>query len=111
MSENQLQATIFQWAWNTYPQTRYCLWAVPNGGKRNKIEAQKLKATGTLAGVHDLHFIWKGIFYTFELKVGNNKLSSDQVKFKNAIESQGAKCFEIRTFIEFVKIFEKIISL
>lgn len=111
MTEDQLQSTIFEWVWNNYPQTRYCLWAVPNGGYRNKAEANKLKATGTLAGVHDLHFLWQGNFYTFELKVGNNKMTPDQIKFKNAIEKQFGKCFEIRTFVEFITIFEKIISL
>ena len=111
MTEDQLQATIFEWAWNNYPQTRYCLWAVPNGGLRDKHTAHKLKATGTLSGVHDLHFFWQGKFYTFELKVGKNKLTYNQEKFRDVIEHQGGKCYEIRTFVEFVSIFQNILSL
>lgn len=30
ISELQLQAKCFQWAWNTFPETRKCLWHVTN---------------------------------------------------------------------------------
>src|SRR4051812_48799971 len=77
-SEIQLQAKCFQWAWNTYPETRRCLAHVPNGSSRNKIEAVQLKASGVVAGVHDLFFYWKKQLYWFELKVDRNKQSAEQ---------------------------------
>lgn len=110
MTEDQLQEKCFQWAWNTYPQTRRLLWAVPNGGCRHLYEAQKFKATGVIAGVHDLHLLWNNQFTTFELKVKDNKLSEAQILYGCAIESQGGKWYEIRTFEEFKSIFSKLVG-
>jgi hypothetical protein len=108
--EDILQAKCYQWFHNNYPHLRKTLWAIPNGGSRNKYEAMKLKATGTVKGVHDLHFLHNSIFYTFELKVNENILSDDQIAFYLAIEKQGGKCFEIRKFEDFKNSIEKIIS-
>lgn len=110
MSEDQLQATCWQWAWNFYPITRRCLWAVPNGGSRNKAEACKFQATGVLPGVWDMHFFWKGNFYIFEFKVGTNTLSKPQEAWGKAMGDQGAIGWEIRTFESFKTIFEKILN-
>lgn len=108
-SEDQLQASCFQWAWNQYPQTRLCLAAVPNGGSRHRMEAAKLKATGVIAGVHDLFFYWNGQLYWFELKVGYNKQSKEQKEFGEAMKKQGAICYEIRSLEQFQQIFINII--
>lgn len=110
MTEDQLQSKIFQYVWNEYPNLRRKLWAVPNGGDRNKREAAKFKATGVISGVHDLHFIYKQKFYTFELKVANNKFSENQLLFQKAIEQEGAICFEIRSFEQFINVFKSIIQ-
>lgn len=110
MNEDQLQATCFQWAWNNYPHLRRTFWAVPNGGFRNKREASKLKATGVVKGVHDIHLLHDGQFFTFELKVGDNTLSTDQQEFQIAITKQGGICFEIRTEKEFKELFASIVD-
>lgn len=111
MTEDQLQAKCWQWAWNEYPMLRRILWAVPNGGARDIRVAAKLQATGVIPGPHDLHMIWNGTFYTFELKVGDNHMTTDtiittpsgyekkvfgQVEFGAAMYAQGGKWFEIR---------------
>lgn len=110
MTEDQLQSKCFQWTWNTHPETRYCLWAVPNGGDRRPYEAARLKATGVVSGVHDLHFLWKGKFYTFELKVGSNKLSPHQITFGCQVLLHGGEWYEIRDFETFQKTFLGIIG-
>jgi hypothetical protein len=110
ISEIQLQAKCFQWAWNTYPKTRKLLAHVPNGGSRNKIEATQLKASGVVEGVHDLFFYWKGQLYWFELKVGKNKQSPAQIEFGQAMQAQGAICHEVRTLEQFQDLFKSIIS-
>lgn len=109
-SELQLQAACFQWAFNTYPQTRKLLAHVPNGSSRNKIEAMQLKASGVVAGVHDLFFYWERQLYWFELKVGCNKQSPEQVAFGEAMKKQGAVCYEVRDEETFKQLFESIIN-
>ena len=110
MTEDQLQAQCFQWFWNTYPAHRRKLWAVPNGGSRGLKEATKFKATGVVAGVHDLHLYHDHQLYTFELKVGNNKLSPDQITWKVTMEREGAMCYEIRTFEAFQQAITAVID-
>jgi hypothetical protein len=110
MSEDQLQAACYQWFHNTYPEHRGKIWAVPNGGKRSPQQANLFKATGVVKGVHDLHFYHKKQLYTFELKVGNNKMSPDQVKWKVTMEREGAICYEIRDFETFKQAINAIIS-
>ena len=110
MTEIQLQAQCFQYAWNEHPETRRLLAHVPNGSSRNKIEAMQLKASGVLAGVHDLFFYWKGQLYWFELKVGSNRQSPEQVAFGEAMKAQGAVCYEVRSFEQFQSIFTQIIA-
>ena len=78
-SEDQLQAEFWQWAWNTYPQFRRQMWAVPNGSNRNPIEASRLKATGLLAGVWDLHCFNKNVYSIIEMKVPGNYLTVDRI--------------------------------
>lgn len=77
------QTALFCWAaLNTYkwPELAY-MFAIPNGGTRNKVEAGFLKAQGVRAGVPDVflpvarwgkHGLW------IELKVGNNLPSAYQ---------------------------------
>lgn len=109
MSEDQLQAKCYQWFHNTFPDLRGLLWAVPNGGTRNRIEATKLKATGLVKGVHDLHLFFQNQLYTFELKVGYNKQSPEQIAWGKQIEKQGGRTHEIRDFEDFKKTIELIL--
>ena len=110
MSEDKLQADFFKWVWNTYPQLRKLIWAVPNGGYRNKQEAIKLKATGTIAGVWDLHFFYKNQFYIIETKVGKNGLSPVQVEWRDLMIEQGAKAFIYYTLEEGQDIINQILK-
>lgn len=108
-THDRLQAECFQWLWNTYPETRYCCFAVINemkhAGNNRAFNVAKLKAVGMLPGVWDMLFYWKGVLYAFDIKVGKDKLSEKQVKFKEAIEKQGGICYEIRTFEQFKALF------
>lgn len=110
MSEDKLQSQCFQWFWNSFPDLRRTLWHVPNGGNRNAREGAKFKAMGVLSGVHDLHLIHNSKLYTFELKVGTNKLSDDQNKYWECVEKQGAKCYLITTFEDFKETIFHIIK-
>jgi hypothetical protein len=110
-SELQLQAACYQWAWNSYPHTRRCFFHIPNGGHRSKVEAAQFKASGVLAGVHDMPLYWKSQLYWFEFKVGRNSLTPAQLQFKTAMEAQGAICYEIRDLQTFQSTFKSIIHV
>lgn len=57
------------------------VYAIPNGGKRSKVEASIMKGEGVLAGMPDTHLpVAAGFCIGFwvEFKVGDNKPSKDQ---------------------------------
>lgn len=103
MTETQLQAKCFQWAHNTFPQIRGLLFAVPNGGTRNKIEAMTLKATGTTAGIPDMILIHP--LTAFEFKSDKGKLSPNQMKIIDMWRSKGIEVHIIKTVEQFKDIF------
>jgi hypothetical protein len=94
--ESAEQQALFQWVeYNTvkYPQLKL-LFAIPNGGKRDKREAARLKREGTRAGVPDVCLpIPKGNYCGLwvEMKSGKGKLSDNQKKWKEQLESWGHK--------------------
>lgn len=51
-SEHAEQVSLVQWFEVTYPALR--IFAIPNGGKRGKLEAMRLKQEGVRSGVPDL---------------------------------------------------------
>jgi hypothetical protein len=109
-SEDKIQSECFQWAWNERPETRRCLFAVPNGGKRDKREAMKLKATGVVSGIPDMIFIWENRSWAFELKTETGFLSTNQMSCIDALEKQGCGVFVIRSKEEFEKAINYIIN-
>jgi hypothetical protein len=110
MNELQLQAQCYQWAHNTYPQLRKLLFAVPNGGKRNKREAMNLKASGVVPGIPDMICVYKGVPVGIELKVGSNGPSDDQLEVHEKWDEHGMRVYVIWTFEEFKLIIKSIIS-
>lgn len=110
ISELQLQAKCWQWTWNTYPDTRRLLFHVPNGGTRNKAEASQLKASGVIAGIPDMPFIWGGKIYAFEFKVGRNGLSDVQKEVQRIWQENGVTWFTIYDQENFQSIFISIIT-
>lgn len=131
-SELQLQSECFLWTWNQLPQTRGCVWHVtnevkpfpedtfewgsqtviyPGESKKNlSIRIAKAKAAGLVPGVADLHFMWGGRLYVFELKVAYNKLSPEQERWRDAVVAQGAVFYLIRSAAEFKSLFLSIIN-
>lgn len=110
MTEYQLQAKCFQWAWNEYPETRKLLFHIPNGGFRNKIEASNLKSIGVVSGVADLCFIWNGEVSFFEIKSEKGKLSQNQEEWQMVAAFQGIFTYIIKDFDTFKSIFQKIVN-
>lgn len=56
--EHLEQVKLVNWVRKMYPVESEYMFAVPNGGARNPVVAQKLKAEGVVAGVPDLMLLW-----------------------------------------------------
>ena len=63
------------------------VFAIPNGGKRDKITAQKLKAEGVLSGVPDL-FIPEWRTWVEMKKVKDSYLSEEQKYMRDYLEDE-----------------------
>jgi hypothetical protein len=112
-SEHAHQVALFAWAatmFNVYPELRL-MFAIPNGGLRNKVTAANLKAEGVKSGVFDIFLPaprsrWNGLF--IELKVGNNKPTLEQIKFMNEIQDQGygaTVCWDWKKAAEVIQLY------
>ena len=111
-SEYAHQSAIFCWAQQNeakYPELKY-LFAIPNGGYRDKITAGKLKATGVKKGVPDIYLpIKRGIFggLWIELKKDKKALISDeQYEWIDKLRSQGYVALICVGWIEAVEVIE-----
>ena len=85
ITEEQLQAQCFIWFWNTFPGQRQMLYAV-NNNSVNRIEGNRHKSIGVVAGVADLTFVHMGGVTFIELKVGKNVQSAEQIMFQLKVE-------------------------
>ena len=88
-SETQIQQSFIQYL-DLCAHRDLVYWAVPNGGKRSKVEAARLKAEGVRAGVPDVHFMFRGKFYVIEIKKKKGRLSEDQKLFIPRLKDAGA---------------------
>lgn len=83
-TEAQEQTTLFQWAAYRRELELRSMFAIPNGGSRNPIEARHLKEQGVKAGVPDI-FVpcmrggYGGLFIEMKRQKGG-RLSEDQKK-------------------------------
>ena len=104
-SEHDIQKVCVDWFRLKYP--KYTIYAIPNGGERNKIVAAKLKAEGVLAGIPDLHIpIAKQGFHGLyiEMKAGKNKPSDNQITIMDKFRNEGFRCEVCWSLDEFMKV-------
>ncbi len=120
MSEHQEQVALFDWARRLegrHPQLGL-MFAIPNGGLRNKIVAAKLKREGVKAGVPDIFlpvpkFIkgwgasdWShGLF--IEMKIKPNKPTKNQLYWMGRLEAEG---YETAVCYSWIEAKDKIIN-
>lgn len=107
--EHQLQVSCVNWFRYQYPQYKMLLFAIPNGGQRNRIVAAKLKAEGVVSGVSDLFLSvpnhGKHGFY-IEMKISGNKPTENQKKFLGLVDKfdyQTQVCYSFDEFKEAIK--------
>lgn len=117
ISEDQLQAQCVQWFRLQYPAN--VIYAIPNGGLRNKIVAAKLKRCGVLPGVPDLCIpaycnvislkqgqinYYESLGLYIELKVNNNHVTPKQFEVQLKLIELGYAVAICYTFDEFQKV-------
>lgn len=96
--EHNHQCALINWwaiAHKAFHLPEFALYSVPNGSKRNMIEAAWLKDEGMRAGIPDLELaVSRGGYRTLyiEMKHGDNKLTEEQAKFIEWQKSEGAMC-------------------
>lgn len=104
-SEHDLQVQCVRWFRLYYPKYARLLFAIPNGGQRNRIVAAKLKAEGVVAGVPDLFLaVPKGAYHGLWIEMKNGKagkVSNKQNDMINVLKEQGYQCEVARSFNEF----------
>lgn len=112
--ESHLQSECIKWFRLQYPKFTMNLFAIPNGGSRNKIEAANLKRQGVIAGVADCFLsipnsYSHGLF--IEFKIGKNKQTENQIEFEKAISIFDYQYCVIYSFEEFVNTIESYLNI
>lgn len=95
-SEAREQCELIAWAnqcaaRGIHPELKW-LFAVPNGGRRDKVEAAHLKRQGVKAGVPDLCLpVARGKYHGLyiEMKVGRNKPTDNQKTWLSGLADNG----------------------
>lgn len=111
--EDALQKSCVRWfeyQWATYSELFF---HVPNGGKRNPVEAAKFKAMGVKSGVADLQLKVPNKFYPYldiELKSAKGRLSDHQKQYRDAVERVGGKYAVVRSLEEFMDVVNNYLS-
>lgn len=102
--EHQLQCACVEWFRWKYPHLSHNLFAVPNGGRRDRVTGAKLKAEGVLAGVADLVLLKSNAHYgalLIEMKTKKGTQSDTQKQWQQHIEADGYKYVICRSFNDF----------
>lgn len=102
LSESKIQQDAIMHIWNKFPETRLCLFHIPNGMFSNAREGAKFKAQGVIAGVPDLVFVWAGKTHYIEVKTANGRLSPGQIELHKKWAEQGVQVNVMRTSKEII---------
>ena len=103
--EHDIQAACVHWFDLTHPNMRLNLFAVPNGGRRDKVTGARLKAEGVRAGVSDLILLKQRHGYgalLIEMKTPKGVLSQLQRVWRNHITKDGYKHVVCRSVQDFI---------
>lgn len=103
--EHQIQCACVRWFNYQYPNFRLNLFAVPNGGRRDKTTAAKMKAEGVLAGVSDLILLKSNAKHgalLIEMKTRVGRQADTQREWQHHIEKDGYKYVVCRSLDDFM---------
>ena len=103
--EHRIQCACVNWFRLQYPTHATALFAVPNGGRRDRVSGAKLKAEGVLPGVSDLILLLprgKHHGLLIEMKTESGKQSQAQRDWQRDMVHRGYKYMVIRSIDEFI---------
>lgn len=102
--ESKLQQACVKWFRLQYPKFAKLLFAVPNGGSRNRVESAIMKGEGVTAGVADLILLLSRNGFTslcVEMKSGKGTQEPSQKEWQAVAEENGNKYIICRSFEDF----------
>lgn len=126
--EHRLQSACVKWFDAQHADERLLLFAVPNGGRRDKVTGAMMKAEGVRAGVADLFYArprWAkvqrvdssgekyyraemlhGLFIEMKTEESGSRQSAAQKAFEAAVKAQGYAYAVCRSLDDFIRIVE-----
>jgi len=112
-AEEKLQSECVEWGRNTYQCLRFFgIVHIPNGGKRNVVEAIKLRSMGVVAGFPDLIITPPdGKVFYIEMKDGEKEQSEEQIKCQIWMKERGIGYYLIKTREEFEKLINEKMAI
>lgn len=108
--EHRLQCACVKWFRAVYPKHGGLLYAVPNGGRRDKVTGRVLKNEGVMAGVSDLNLDLPNRFYhglRIEMKTLKGRQQDSQREFQRNVENAGYRYAVCRTLEEFAEVVKR----
>ena len=103
--ESRIQIQMVNWFRLQYPS--YIIAAIPNGGRRNAVEAKIMKGEGVLAGFSDLIVVAFNSILFVEVKTEKGKQSASQKKFQSDVERLGFQYSVCRSLQDFQLTIER----
>lgn len=115
-SHDRLVSECFLYTWNNFEDTQRLVWHSNNECRQYPGETllnfrKRLSmnfAIGVVAGVTDLVFYWKGRLHVFDIKIGNDRVSNEQLDFANKVVANGGSAHTIINLPQFKNIFDAI---
>lgn len=111
--EHRIQCACVQWFRYQHPECRHNLFAVPNGGHRDKVTGAKMKAEGVLAGVADLILLKSNSRHgalLIEMKTRTGRQADTQREWQRLIERDGYKYVVCRSVEDFIREVDSYLS-
>lgn len=107
--ESDTQIKCVRWFRYVHPELSRLLFAVGNGGRRDRITGAIMKAEGVLAGVSDLLFLKANAHHhglCIEMKTPTGRQSESQKEWEKAVTDSGYLYALCRSFEDFTSTME-----
>lgn len=104
--EHRIQVACVRWFALQWPQYEGLLFAVPNGGHRDKVTGAMMKAEGVVPGVADLLLLVPSKGYhalCIEMKAEKGRQSPEQKAWQKKVEAHGYKYAVCRSLDDFME--------